>query len=267
MTIANWLAQATAALASRSIATARLDALVLLGDTFDKDKSWVLAHDTDTIPDRLLLELTGKLKRREKREPLAYIRGKQAFYGRDFAVSPAVLIPRPETEAIIDILKSLPLQPGDSLIDVGTGSGAIAITAKLELPEIAVTASDISPAALAVARQNAAAHSVSLSFIQQDLLTQTTGSFTCIVANLPYVDSTWQRSPETDFEPHLALFAKDGGLELIKKLINQSASHSTAGDYLLLEADPRQHGAIIASAKPHFQHRQTSGFIVLLQRI
>lgn len=103
-------------------------------------------------------------------------------------------------------------------------------------------------------------------FTQSDLLSNITGSFGLIAANLPYVDRSWQRSPETDFEPALALFADDNGLALIKTLIDQAPSRLTEHGHLLLEADPEQHAAIAAYAKPAFSHIETTGYGVLLQR-
>ena len=132
-------------------------------------------------------------------------------------MSPQVLVPRPESEAIIELLKELGVS--GKLLDIGTGSGCLGITAKLEIPKLNVILSDIIQPALRVARQNAEKFQADVALIKSNLLRAVPGKFDIIIANLPYVDRSWQRSPETNHEPALALFAKDEGLALIYQLI------------------------------------------------
>ncbi|HET6622684.1 MAG TPA: HemK family protein methyltransferase, partial [Candidatus Saccharimonadales bacterium] len=235
------------------------------------------------------------LERRLKREPLAYILGYKEFYGRDFKVTPDVLIPRPDTETMIELLSSL-LDSGDSsgggatfrhdrfklalqgsatdesanlltLIDIGTGSGAIAITAKLEFPSLQVSASDISPAALRIAMSNAKKLGADIEFLESDLLSNVQRPASIICANLPYVDEAWQTSPETRFEPDMALFAPDGGLKLISELVFQATERQSCGDFMILEADPRQHHSIIELAHRHdYDWYESRDFMVVLQK-
>ena len=196
------------------------------------------------------------------------------FYGRDFLVTKDVLIPRPETEQIIDEVLTragkpyLPgvkapapqLPPDFSLLDVGTGSGCIAITIKKELPEAEVHATDISKKALQIAQKNAQNHGVHLSFIISHLLDNVKFTPDVIVANLPYVDKDWDwlDKESLSFEPAIALYAADHGLKLIKELIDTANSK-----YLILEADPCQHQDIINyAAKKGLQHLETRGFIL-----
>jgi release factor glutamine methyltransferase len=231
---------------------ARLDAELLLAFVLKRPREWVLAHGEYELSPAELARLNELCARRKNHEPLAYIVGKKEFYGRDFTVTPDVLIPRPETEQIVEVVKNyvyksdgseekiVSLNPVTKILDVGTGSGAIAITLALELPHAAVTASDISPAALKVACANAEKLNVKINLVQSDLLKNITEQFDIIVANLPYVDRSWQVSPDTKYEPESALFAGDGGLELIKKLIDQAPNHLTNNAYLILELDPRQ---------------------------
>jgi release factor glutamine methyltransferase len=268
MTIADFLAKATTDLQTAGIESARLDGLVLLADMFNRDKAWLLAHDDRVLSSEQEAGLIARLARRVHREPLSYIRGKQEFYGRDFIVTSDVLIPRPETESLIELLKRLPLQAEDTIVDIGTGSGAIAITAKLERPELDVYATDISTDALAVARRNAEVHNAIVTFQQSDLLLDLPLIHPrCILANLPYVDRQWERSVETDYEPDQALFADDGGLALIRKLIIQAVQVLGQDSYLLLEADTRQHPMVIAFAEDYgYKQFETTGFIVALQR-
>lgn len=183
------------------------------------------------------------------------------FYGRDFIITPDVLIPRPETEQLIDTVLSLagkPFLPGIKapkrelpdnpvILDVGTGSGCIAITIKKELPEATIYASDISEKALEVAKKNASAQNAPISFIISHLLKNVKLKRLkpdLVVANLPYVDKTWDWLDlnSLKIEPAIALFAEDGGLALIKELIDEASALKIPR--LLLEADPCQHDKI-----------------------
>ena len=209
--------------------------------------------------------------------PKAYKLGRQNFYGRDFLVTPDVLIPRPETEQIIDAVLNLAgkpylpgVKPGKNqlpespvILDVGTGSGCIAITLKKELPNAQVYATDISESALKVAQKNAQNHGVSIHFIISHLLDNVKFTPNTIVANLPYVDETWDwlDKEALSHEPKTALYAEDHGLKLIKELITQSAARNIP--HLILEADPCQHEQVINFAiKKGLQHLETRGFIL-----
>ena len=195
------------------------------------------------------------------------------FYGREFIVNQDVLTPRPETEQLIDEVLSLcgkPILPGVkppkpalgpqnlAILDVGTGSGCIAITLSLELPQAKIYASDISKKALKIARKNAKNLGAKVEFITSDLLENIDFIPNITVANLPYVDKNWDwlDQESLDQDPALALYAKDHGLELIKKLINTNKSK-----YLILEADPSQHQEIIEYAKNYKLIKQ-NGFIL-----
>ena len=296
-TIKQWLHDAAAQLKAVGIPTARLDAELILSHVLGKSRTWLITHSDEPISDSLLLEgrafpaLRGDtnaplepskpekselseieranrlLDGRLNRTPLAYLSGHKEFYGRRFIVTPDVLIPRPETETMIEQLQALSPQPGQRLIDVGTGSGAIAITVSLEFPGVHVQATDVSQNALIVARQNAAALIANVDFYESHLLASTKNTYDFVLANLPYVDRNWERSPETGHEPALALFAGDNGVGLIKQLIIQSDKKLTPGGYMLLEADPEQHVTIIAFAAQHeLKHVRTSDYIVTLQR-
>jgi release factor glutamine methyltransferase len=164
-------------------------------------------------------------------------------------VTKDTLIPRPETEALINLAKTLNAQ---KILDVGTGSGCIAITLALEMPQTEIEAVDISPKALEIAQENAKNLGAKVKFYQSDLL-ENTEKYDVIVANLPYVDKNWDwLGSELDYEPETALYADDGGLELIKKLISQAPQHLNHDGYLLLEADRSQHEKIASYASDHF---------------
>jgi len=267
VTIAEFLRNTTQQFAAAGILTARLDTQVLLERALKQNKAWLLAHGEEEITPEKLAVLQAQAAHRASREPLAYIVQTQEFYGRNFVVTPDVLIPRPETEAIIEELKALPLPDQSCVLDVGTGSGAIAITAALELPHLHTEACDVSVAALAVAQKNAQRLDATVTFFESDLLTRAEHKYHAILANLPYVAKNWERSPETNFEPGLALFAANNGLELIKKLIVQAPKQLNKNGYLLLEADPRQFAAIQQAAKSTFTHIGSNGFTMVLQKI
>ena len=266
MTITEFLHHATQTFAGADIPTARLDVLVLMEQVLKHNKAWLLAHGEEPIVAEKLADLQQKIARRAKREPLAYILGQQEFYGRRFSVTPDVLVPRPESELLIDLLKTLPLPNGASLLDIGTGSGTLAITAARELPHLRVDACDTSPAALAVAAQNAERLGALVHFFESDLLHSAEKHYTAIIANLPYVARDWQRSPETNFEPPQALFAKDDGLALITQLIASAPEYLHQGGWLLLEADPRQFARIKELAEPAFTLIRSEGFAQVLQK-
>lgn len=268
MTIQKWLIDATTTLVEAGVPSARLDALILLSDELGQTKAQLLAHDDETLSQEQFDSLEMKLQRRTAREPMAYIRGHQEFYGRDFVVTPNVLIPRPETETLIELLETLDVEQLPTLADIGTGSGTIAITAKLEHPDWHVIATDVSEDALAVARDNAARLEADIAFTQGSLLHALSEPVDIIAANLPYVDRAWERfSPETDYEPALALFADNSGLQLIYDLLDQSSDLLNENGHILLEADPEQHDAILSYAKTKsLRHVQTEGYIVVLSR-
>lgn len=290
VTVDDWLTNAAEELTKANIPSARLDAEILLCYMLGVDRAWLVAHADDSLhatalhhkgsPRRGSLIEHGDelLLKRLQREPIAYITGHKEFYGREFLVTPDVLIPRPESESLIELAKKLVVS--GRVIDVGTGSGCLGITLKLENPQLDVTLSDISPAALAVAKKNATILKVKVKIVESDLLSTFLPSTSSllpsttyhlpptILANLPYVDKTWQTSPETSFEPAEALYAKDQGLELIKKCIQQSSKIIVGDGYLVLEADPDQHQTILAYAKDNgFKKIQVLDYALALQKI
>lgn len=269
-----WLQEATEQLKNADIDSARLDAEIILCHTLHHPKTYLHAHNDELIDPRLLEIANARLELRLNRVPVAYIIGHWEFYGRRFKVTTATLIPRPETEMMIEILKNivpanLPLLPHTlRVVDVGTGSGCLGITAKLELPELNVTLLDISTHALKVAETNAKIFDTEVQCIKSDLLTNYPYQPDIILANLPYVDETWDISPETLNEPREALFAAKNGLALIDKLIKQSQSRLSEKGFLLLEADKRQHDAITKTAKDSgFGVVSIQGLIICLQKL
>ena len=270
--ISEWLAGAIKELIEAKIGTARLDAEIILAHTLRKPRTYLHAHPDEPLETRSLEIADARLSLRKDRTPIAYITGHKDFYGRRFKVTPATLIPRPESETIISLLLELapPVLKTTKnlrLVDVGTGSGALGITAKLEIPELEVTLIDTSRHALHVVSINADKHAADVTLLRSDLLSSYPFTASIIIANLPYVDPEWDRSPETDYEPAEALFAKDNGLHLINKLFKQLPERLASSGLLLLEADPRQHHIILQTAsKQGFDHIKTDGLIIALQK-
>lgn len=219
------------------IESARLEAQVLAGHVLRVDRSWLLAH-----PEHEFNELAGEtlLQRRAAREPLAYLLGHREFFGRDFRVTPAVLIPRQETETLVE--EALRREGSAEVLDVGTGSGAIAITLAKERPDWRVVAVDVSPTALSIAQENAESLRADVRFVLSDGFTELLGeSFDLIVTNPPYIGTDEPLMPEVaGHEPHLALFSGATGLEFYERLAREAPAHLNDGGFLMMEVGYRQ---------------------------
>lgn len=254
-TIAEWINDASRQLKDAAIPSFRLDAEILLSHTLNMPRTHLHAHTENEISDRDREIANARLDLRLDHVPIAYIIGHKEFYGRRFNVTTATLIPRPESEVMIDLLKEVMpantsiLTETKRLVDVGTGSGILGITAKLLYPELDVTLLDVSRHALNVAEKNAKMLEADVTVLQSDLLTNYLFKADYIMANLPYVDSSWDVSPELQHEPAEALFAGNGGLALINRLLIQAPRVLAPSGFLFIEADPEQHEAIIAEAK------------------
>ncbi len=247
MTVSNWLHEAQQKLEGAGIETARLDCLVLLENCLNKNRTQLLAHPDLEINTEQQNYLWRQIERRTGHEPLAYIRGKVEFYGRDFLVDKHVLVPRPESETIIDLLKTARLPEHPHIVDVGTGSGALGITAKLELPNAAVTLLDIDRQALKVAEKNINKFSVDIAHILSDLLPADT-LCDVVIANLPYVPDAFSINRAAQAEPRLAIFGGPDGLEHYRRMFVQLQSFSKKPQFILTESLPQQHAKLIEIA-------------------
>jgi release factor glutamine methyltransferase len=227
----------------------RRDAALLLAHVLGCDQTALLTH-----PERLLSsaesdQFSGLIERRLAAEPLQYLTGEQEFFGLSFAVSPAVLIPRPETEHLVEaVLERFGREEEVRIVDVGTGSGAIAISIAHAMPRSRVTAVDLLPAALDVARRNAERHGVNdrLILLPSDLLAEVDGAdFDAVVANPPYIATAEVLEPQVaNYEPHSALYAGPTGLEVYERLIPQAARVLKPGGWLMLEIGYGQSSAL-----------------------
>lgn len=238
MTILEWLVSSMKKLNEAGVDSPRRDCLVLVEDLLNKDRSWVNAHSDFRLSNGQIKKLDMQVNRRIKRKPLAYIRGKAWFYGRFFEVNPDVLIPRPESEGFIKLLKNI--RP-KSIADIGTGSGCLAITVKLELPETEVIATDIDKKTLAVARKNAENHGVKVKFIEGSLLEPIKDHAEVVMANLPYVPDGLITSEEINYEPKNALFSGKDGLDHYRKFWEQVKGSAKKPTHILTESLENQH--------------------------
>jgi release factor glutamine methyltransferase len=235
---------------------AAFDAELLARHVLGWDRAAFLARAVDSAPAGFAAAYEPLVARRARREPVAYIRGRQEFLGRDFAVSAAVLIPRPETELIVEealgqftVQRSRFTGAGCRIADIGTGSGCLAVSLALEIPGAEVTATDISEAALELARTNADRQGVRIVFRRGSLLAGAAGPFDLIVSNPPYVAERDRPSlaPEVrDREPASALFAGADGLDVIRQLVPAAAAALAPGATLLIEIGAGQHEPVAA---------------------
>lgn len=269
-----WIKEATAELQGAGIQSARLDSELILSHTLGKSRTYLHSHPDQTLTDREYEIANARLALRLDYVPIAYIIGHKEFYGRRFNVTTATLVPRPESETMIDLLKevvgnntSLLPQSTLRLVDVGTGCGVLGITAKLEFPEFDVTLTDNSRHALNVATANAELLGADVHIVQGDLLESYPFKADFVLANLPYVDPSWQQSPELDHEPESALYAKNGGTSIIFRLLDSLGQSLTAGGYVFIEADPVQHSLVIKKGQQNnLTHIKTEDYIVVLRQ-
>ena len=231
------------------VSTGTRDAELLLLRALGRDRAWLLTHADAPITDEQIAQLHGWVARRARHEPVQYILGEQEFYGLPMRVTPAVLIPRPETEHLVEAtLARLPRDHAIEVADVGTGSGAIAVALAHALPLARLTALDISPKALDVARSNAERHGVAdrVRLVESDLLSAVRSErFFAVVANPPYVAETEALEAQVrQYEPHGALFAGPTGLDVYQRLIPQAQEVLEPGGWLLLEIGHGQRDAL-----------------------
>jgi len=272
--IKNWLDYAIRQLIVCDIHSANLDAELILSRELGVDRTYLHAHHDDLLDNKAVSKANKKLSQRLKRIPLAYICSQKEFYGRNFQVSTGTLIPRPESEQMIESLKEL-FTTGElnilnslNLIDIGTGCGALGITAKLEFPTLQVTLTDISQPALNIATRNSKKLSSDVKIIQGDLLENYNHTPDVILANLPYVNPDWNYLKDIDHEPSLALYAGNDGKELIEKLLIQSSKQLNNNGFILIEADPCQHDSLIDyAAKLSLKKYSQIGYIISFKKV
>jgi release factor glutamine methyltransferase len=238
VTIREVLLETTHRLELQRIHKPRLCAEVLLAHILSKDRAYLYAHDDSQVSDENYSTLEDAIYERISGVPVQYIVGHQEFYGRDFRVNPSVLIPRPETEYIVEAALESDVPAGARVIDVGTGSGCIAVTLALELPNVVVFAGDISETALRTAKQNASDLGAPVQFVCADVLDGIGGAFDLIVSNPPYVrrgEIHYLQREVREHEPYVALFSPEDELEIYRRLVHQSFDLLRPGGRLIME--------------------------------
>lgn len=249
-TLLDVLRLSTTYLAEHGSATPRLDAELLCAHALGLRRIDVYLQFDRPLREDELDTTREFVRRRARGEPVAYLTGVREFYGRPFAVDPSVLIPRPETETLVDValrhLRDAPDDPREARIaDLGTGSGCIAVSLAAEMPGLRVVATDISAAALTVAQRNAERHGVEerITFVQGSWGDALEGAFDMVVSNPPYVtvEELADAAPDVrDFEPHVALLGGADGLDVYRALLGSLHGTLRDGARLLFEIDPRR---------------------------
>lgn len=232
--------------AARAAGIARLDAQVLLGHVLGRPRAWLLAHDEAPVELAAAAEMARLLQQRARGVPVAYLVGEREFHGLMLKVRPDVLVPRPETEVLVDwVLELFDASAPARVADLGTGSGAIALALRHRRPLMQVTAVDVHPGALAVARENATRLGLPLECLQGRWFAPLAGRrFECVVSNPPYVDAEDPHLQALASEPLLALSPGPDGLAALREIVQAAPEHLERGAWLLLEHGSQQYAAV-----------------------
>jgi len=247
-TVLSLLNETTEALSRHCPDTPRLDAEVLLVHLLKTDKINFYLYPENPVPDKAKEQLQELISRRTEGEPVSYIIGHKEFWSLRFKVNRAVMIPRPQTETLIEAtLQIFPSGSSPSVLEIGTGSGAISIALSSELPRASIIATDISSEALTIARENASANGIaSITFIQGNLygpVKTENKFFDLIISNPPYIptdDISLLPAGIRNYEPHIALDGKLDGLEYYRKIVGEACNYLKSGGFLLLEVGDKQ---------------------------
>jgi release factor glutamine methyltransferase len=256
MQVREAITEAVKRLERNDVGSPRMNAEVLLMFVLNCDRAYLYAHPERDLTAEETARYDEALETRSRGVPAQYITGHQEFWGLDFIVNPAVLIPRPETEHVIETVVPLARElQSPRIVDVGTGSGCIAIALAHELPEAEITAVDLSPEALEVALLNAARLQVDsqIEFVESDLLSAVADEqFDFIVSNPPYVGESEADRVQREvrkYEPHMAVFGGEKGLDIIARLTEQARPVLREGGWLVMEIGFTQSGAVLETLR------------------
>ena len=251
MTVLQVLQNTADFFARKGIDSPRLNIEHLLADALGKRRIDLYLEFDRTLSENELAPLREKVRRRAEGEPLQYLLGSWDFFGRAFRTDPRALIPRPETEVLVEIVLKViraKLSSRTRLLDVGTGSGVLAITFALECPNLQIVGSDVSPSALNLARENAERQGLNgrIEWVESDLLSSVAGSFDFLVANLPYIPTAElpKLAPEVKRDPQLALDGGPDGLVVIRRLLREVPKVLRDGAFVVLEVGFDQAGRV-----------------------
>ncbi len=265
LTITDWLEANTNRLSTADISSARLDSLLLLEQVLETTRESLLANPQFELSSEQIAILRQMTDRRVKKEPIAYSLGARDFYGLKLKVNRNVLVPRPETEKMVEHIINNAEQEA-RVLDLGTGSGAIAIALKHNRGDLEISASEISKKALDVARHNAATYDTFIGFVQSDLFEQIKPQkqFDIIAANLPYVPlDKLEANPDLRYEPALALFPDEGnGLSLYERMFRDIKHYIKDNGWIIIEHDPSQFDDLTKLGKlARYNHESISKFV------
>lgn len=229
------------------IESRRLDTYLLLEKVTGKPRSWLMAHPEEKLADKSADEFLDLINKRAQRVPIVHLTNSREFYGLDLYINENVLTPRIETEKMVEW--AIELAPKNSrMIDVGTGSGAIAIAVAKHRPDLEIVATDVTDEALDVARKNAQKHAIEIQIIKSDLFENVTGKFETVATNLPYLQNDADLMPEVKKEPAVALYGGDDGLDIYRRFLKDLPDHLKKGSHLFTECDPWQQADLISEA-------------------
>ena len=262
MKIAEALKAAQSTLATANVNSVRLDSELLLCHILGYGRSWLLAHDQDELLPEQLEAYSALVHKRAQHVPVVHLTNMREFYGIELYIDDTVLTPRVETEQMVEFaIKHTP--KGGRLIDIGTGSGAIAIAIATHRPDLEVWATEYSPEALEVARKNITANHLDIRLKQADLFEGISEKFDVVVCNLPYLADDADLMPEVQKEPGVALFGGPDGLDIYRRFLTQLPRHLNPGGMLFTECDPWQQAALIAQAKAISLETIEEGYFIL----
>lgn len=249
MTVQQALVQATGKLKTSNSPT--LDAELLLSHVLHKPREYVFTHPDQDLRSTQQIQLWKLVSRRGKRVPMAYILGHKEFFGLDFALNNSVLIPRPETELVVEeVIRLMAQKPQPKLVDIGVGSGAIAIALKTSLPNAHVYGTDSSRKALAVSKRNARRLKTKIHFKHGSLLSPFPQvRFDCVISNPPYLTAKEIKNPDLSHEPRAALYGGKQGVDVYRKLFSLLDQHVVSGGHVVLEIGYNQALAVTRLAK------------------
>ncbi len=247
MMIRDALQAARRELLAAKVNSVHLDSELLLCHVLGRDRVWLLAHDTTKLNDSQLKEFQRLIRDRATHTPVVHLTNKREFYGIELYINEHVLTPRVETEQMVEL--AIKHAPANScLIDIGTGSGAIAIAIAQHRPDLRVWATEVSPEALAVAKKNISLRQISITLREADLFDGIKEKFDVVVCNLPYLADKADLMPEVQKEPGVALFGGPDGLDIYRRFLKELPLHLNPGGLLFTECDPWQQEALATEA-------------------
>ena len=238
-----WIEETTIQLDDAGVSSPRLDAQIMIETVLERDRASLGIDDESHMSTEQASSLHDMVERRLQREPLAYILGSREFYGLEFKVDNTVLVPRPETEVLVEYcIENAP--KNGTVLELGTGSGAIALALKNQRDDLNVSATDVSAAALATAQANAKNLKLDVTFIEANLFEGITGEHDVVLANLPYVPEPARRQPEIEHEPDIALYGGEDGLDFYRTYFEQLSSFLKPDGFSVVEFSPTQFAAV-----------------------